>query len=154
MLPPGEAWKGIFMQNDVNVLVVDDDPNIRSAFEDLLRKERCRMIPSSDAADALRLLASHRVALVITDIRLGDRSGVTLLLDIKRLHPELPVIVITGHPGSIAEKDVRLYGAEYYFLKPLELDSLREAIRKCLRVTGAGPVKEHPVSSINHIPPH
>ena len=46
----------------------------------------------------------------------------------------LTIIVITGYPDLINEKDVKAYGADYFFLKPLELDKLREAVRKCLHL--------------------
>jgi len=55
-----------------------------------------------------------------------------LLIKIKQIHPTLPVIVITGYPNLIPEADVRHYGAEYLFVKPLELDQLRDAVRNCL----------------------
>lgn len=125
------------MTHQPNVLIVDDDVNIVSAFEGFLRKEHCAMFACTLVDDALRTLASQRVDLVISDIRLNHESGATLLLRIKQLYPSLPVIIITGHPSLITEKDLRLYGADYYFLKPLELESLRDAVRKCLHPSGA-----------------
>lgn len=120
------------MTHQPHVLIVDDDVNIVSAFEEFLKKEHCTMVASALAEDALRALESQRVDLVISDVRLNRESGITLLLRIKQLYPWLPVIVITGYPSLITEDEVRLYGADYYFLKPLELEALREAVRKCL----------------------
>ena len=124
------------MTHQPNVLIVDDDVNIISAFEGFLKKEHCSMLASSIVEDALRTLETLRVDLVISDILLSQQSGVTLLIRIKRLYPRLPVIVITGHPSLITKEDVRFYGADYYFLKPLELDALRSAVRNCLRLAG------------------
>ncbi len=124
------------MTHQPNVLIVDDDVNIVSAFEGFLKKEHCSMLASSIAEDAMRTLETRRVDLVISDIRLSRQSGVTMLIRIKQLYPWLPVIVITGHPSLISEEDVRLYGADFYFLKPLELDALRDAVRKCLYRSG------------------
>jgi DNA-binding NtrC family response regulator len=120
------------MVRDPTILVVDDDVNILSAFSDFLKQERCTMIAATNADDALKHLAAHHIDLVITDVRLKYQSGVTLCIRIKQLQPELPVIVITGHPNLLTEKDVKIYGADFYFLKPLELDLLRDAVRKCL----------------------
>ena len=117
------------------VLVVDDDENIVSAFEDFLRKEHCTMVSASSAEDALALVSHQTVSAVITDIRMKWQSGVTLLMKIKQLHPTLPVIIITGYPDLIPEADIKHYGAEYLFVKPLELDQLREALRECLKRT-------------------
>ena len=131
------------MSNEHNVLVVDDDVNILSAFKDFLTSEHCSMVAASNAEEAMEHLSTRHIDLVITDVRLKYQSGVTLFIRIKQQHPELPVIVITGHPDLITEKDIRLYGADYYFLKPLELDHLRNAVRKCLHLTGVSSGKHN-----------
>jgi len=117
------------------VLVVDDDENIVSAFREFLAKEQCTVLSTSAAEEALSLLSRTTVSLVITDVRMRWQSGVTLLMRIKQLSPVLPVIVITGHPNLISEEDLRHFGAEYVFVKPLELDQIRNAVRKCLNRT-------------------
>lgn len=114
------------------VLVVDDDPNILSAFKDFFRKEECSIIVSSSSERALELLKQHSVDLIITDIRLKEQSGVTFLLEVKRVWQDIPVIVMTGYPEVINESDVKHYGADYFFQKPLSLEKFREAVRKCL----------------------
>ena len=133
------------MPHQPKVLIVDDDVNILSAFEGFLKAEHCTMIACTNADDALQTLGAQRVQLVISDVRLKNKSGVTLLIRIRQLYPTLPVIVITGHPYLITERDIRLCGASYYFLKPFELDKLRDAVRKCLHLSSE---KHHPY------PPH
>ncbi|MDP1677534.1 MAG: response regulator [Bacteroidota bacterium] len=113
------------------VLVVDDDPNIISAFEDFFQKEECCIISSSSAESAMELLRQHSVDLIITDIRLKEQSGLTFLLEVKRVWRGLPIIVMTGYPEVITESDVKHYGADFFFQKPLDLGKLRDAIRKC-----------------------
>ena len=122
------------MRHHPKVLVVDDDQNILSAFEDFLRKEHCSMIAASNAEEALKKMEQEHVDLLITDIRLRYQSGVTLFMHLREIQPDLPVIVITGYPDLISEEDLKTYGADYFFLKPLELDKLREAVRKCLHL--------------------
>lgn len=120
------------MPHQPTVLVVDDDENIVSAFEDFLKKEHCTMVSAPNAEEALSVIAHQQVNLLITDIRMRWQSGVTLLMAVKQSRPGLPVIVITGYPNLISEADIKQYGAEYFFVKPLELDQLREAVRNCL----------------------
>ncbi len=120
------------MPHQPRVLVVDDNENILSAFREFLGKEHCSVISASGAEDALDVLAEERVSLVITDVRMRWQSGATLLMKIKQISPDLPVIVITGYPNLISEADIHHYGADYFFVKPLELDSLRSAVRACL----------------------
>ncbi len=116
------------------VLVVDDDPNILSAFDDFLRREHCDMIAATSAEEAVEKIRGSEIDLLITDIRLRHQSGVTLFMEAKAIRPRLPVIVITGYPDLISEKDLKAFGADYFFLKPLELNKLREAVRRCLRL--------------------
>lgn len=116
-------------------MVVDDDENILSAFEDFLRKENCQIVAETNAEEALACFEEQRIDLLITDIRLRLHSGITLLLQVRAAYPDVPTIVITGYPDVITEKEAKTYGADYYFLKPLELDKLRCALRKCLGVS-------------------
>ena len=120
------------MSSQRKVLVVDDDENIRAAFSDLLKTEECSMIPAASVEEATAKLIHHHVDLVITDVRLKGQSGATLLLQLKARQPDLPIIVITGYPNSISEHDAKVFGAQYFFVKPLELTTMREAIRSCL----------------------
>jgi len=117
-----------------NVLVVDDDENILSAFRDFLRRENCSAVIASSAEEALKEMDRHTIDLVITDVRLKSQSGITFFMRLKSRRRDLPVIVITGYPNLIGEEEVKALGAEYFFLKPLELDKLREAVRRCLHL--------------------
>ncbi len=114
------------------VFVVDDDDNILYALEDFFRKEHCSMIAASNSEEALKKIANLHIDLLITDIRLKYQSGIRFFMYMKELLPKLPVIVITGYPDVVSEAEVITYGADYFFLKPLELNKLREAVRKCL----------------------
>jgi two-component system, NtrC family, nitrogen regulation response regulator GlnG len=114
------------------VLVVDDEENILSAFKNFLMKEHCEMVAASNAEEAMMVLEKQHMNLLITDIRLKGTSGVTFFMEAKRIHPKLPVIVITGYPDLITEEAIKEYGADFFFLKPLDLGKLRNAIRRCL----------------------
>lgn len=121
------------MSHQPKVLVVDDDENILSAFKGFLKSEGCTMLAARSTQEAIKQIEQHHFSLLITDIRLKYESGVNLFMEIKGTQPAVPVIVITGYPDSVREEDVKAYGADYFFLKPLDLDKLRDAVRKCLR---------------------
>ena len=123
------------MQAYPKVLVVDDDENILSAFEDFLRREHCTMVAATNSEEALRKTLNMRIDLLITDIRLKYQSGVRFFMYMKEHQPKLPVIVITGYPDLLSEAEVITYGADYFFTKPLELEQLRRAVRRCLGFT-------------------
>jgi len=119
------------------ILVVDDDENILSAFEKFLKGEHCSMIAMSDSTEALQRLAKQDISLLITDVRLQYQSGITFLLSARAAYPNLPVIVITGYPDLVTERDAMTYGANFFFVKPLDLEKLREALKTCLHFHNA-----------------
>lgn len=114
-------------------LVVDDDKNIIAAFQQFFKKEQCTLVTASNVEDALEILEHRHIDLLITDIKLRRRSGVTLFTEVRTSMPELPVIVITGYPDLVSESKIRLLGANYFFMKPLDLEELRAAVRNCLQ---------------------
>ncbi len=131
------------MPHQPRVLVVDDDQNILSAFEGFLKKEHCSMVSASTAEEAFTILSHQMIHLLITDVRMKWESGVTLLMKVKQRTPTLPVIVITGYPNLITEPDIRRLGADFYLVKPLELDQLRHAVRACLHLPGVSVDARH-----------
>ncbi|MDE3057054.1 MAG: response regulator [Bacteroidota bacterium] len=121
------------MSNQPVALVVDDDSNIIAAFEQFFKKEQCILTTATNIDDALQLFRERRVDLLITDIKLEGKSGVTLFIEARASNPDLRVIVITGYPDLITESEIKLFGADFFFLKPLDLDELRSAVRECLK---------------------
>ena len=120
------------MTHQAKVLVVDDDENILAAFAEFLKGENCEMVQASSAEEAEEILRQRRIDVLVTDIRLKLKSGVTLFMEVKQEEHTLPVIVVSGYPDQISEAEVKILGAAYYFVKPLELNQLREALRSCL----------------------
>ncbi len=114
------------------VLVLDDDKNILLAFQDFLKGEGCAMAAVPAPKEALQEMEKEEFDLLITDLRLNMESGVTFIIHAKRLQPNTPIIVITGYPDTVSEAELKSYGADYLFLKPLELKELQQAVRSCL----------------------
>lgn len=120
------------MSKEKTVLVVDSDPNILAAFQAFMTKEGYRMMQADNALDAIDQIRNKRIHLLITDIRLSEMSGVAFLLQVKKLAPDLPVIVMSSYTDLISEQDLRRFGADYFLLKPLELAKMRETISRLL----------------------
>lgn len=121
------------MTHTPKVLVLDDDKNILLAFQDFLKGEGCAMVAVPAPKEALQEIEKGKFDLLITDLRLNMESGVTFIIHAKRLQPTTPIIVITGYPDTVSEAELKLYGADYLFLKPLELKELQHAVRSCLQ---------------------
>jgi|WetSurMetagenome_2_1015567.scaffolds.fasta_scaffold591161_1 DNA-binding NtrC family response regulator len=111
------------------VLVIDDDLKILEAFQMLMDSENCTMIAASDVQEAINKAEGKDLDLIITDFMLKTKSSVELFALIKKTHPKVPVVVMTGYPELISERDVHMFGGHYFLTKPLELGRLRRVIR-------------------------
>ena len=85
-----------------SVLVVEDDAALREALVDTLRAADLSAISAADAPAALQLLQSEEIALVISDVQMPGPNGYQLLSSIKRLRPDLPVVLMTAY-GTVAQ---------------------------------------------------
>ncbi len=121
------------MTHRPKVLVFDDDANILLAFQDFLKREGCLMTAAPAPEEALRRLEEEKFDLLITDLRLNIESGVTFVINAKRLQPKISVIAITGYTDTVNESELKSCGASYLLLKPLELKELQHAVRSCLQ---------------------
>ncbi|MFP5285399.1 MAG: response regulator [Thermoanaerobaculia bacterium] len=119
------------------VLVVDDEPSVLFALSEGLadRKRGLKVVTAANGREALSLLESGRVDLVLTDLRMPEMDGFELLAHLRRSHPGLPVILMTalGH----AETEGRLESVEC-FTKPFDVATLKRKISEMLaqRVKG------------------
>ncbi|MGE5401556.1 MAG: response regulator [Ignavibacteriales bacterium] len=113
------------------VLVVDDDKKILEAFKYLMESENCEMIAASDVDEVMEKVQNKHLDMIITDFMLETKSSVELFTLIRKSQPEVPVVVMTGYPELISEKDVKMFGGNYLLTKPLELGKLRNVIRTC-----------------------
>ncbi|HEU5310957.1 MAG TPA: sigma-54 dependent transcriptional regulator [Candidatus Eisenbacteria bacterium] len=115
------------------ILVVDDEPSVLlETSSSLKRHYDVLTAPSADEAE--RVLARERVQLLITDLRLPGKDGLALLESAKASHPDLPVVVMSGH-GTIEEavKAIRL-GAADFVEKPFGPDRLLVTVERALEL--------------------
>ena len=114
------------------ILVVDDDQSIASAFERFLKHEGHVCTLASNAEEALRLAGERDPDLVVMDIRMPGTDGLDVLQQLRSRHPELYVVMMTAYGTSQTSIDAIRAGAFEYLTKPLDLDQLRLVIRKAL----------------------
>ena len=114
------------------ILIVDDEKNIRSSLEGILKDEGYRVRSAPTGEDLLKQVAQGVPDLVILDVWLPGMDGLQALEEVKRVHPELPVIMISGHSTvETAVKATRL-GAYDFIEKPLSLEKTILAVRNAL----------------------
>jgi len=113
------------------VLVVDDEDYIRESIEIILRTEGFEVFSVNSGAKALKVLEEKNIDVVLTDIKMPEMDGVTLLKKIKSEY-QVEVILITGFPSlDTAVESVKL-GAYDYITKPFKVDDLLNKILKAI----------------------
>jgi DNA-binding NtrC family response regulator len=118
-----------------SILIVDDEEGIRHGLVNLFRREGFTVRAAADYEEAVSAAARHPLDAAVVDIRLRrGKSGLDLLAELKRLEPDLVVIVITGY-GSIDTAVSSLRGgASDYFLKPIDNKKLLDAVTRNLEL--------------------
>lgn len=125
------GWNGMERTTQFGVLIVDDEPNIRSGFAKGLAAEADLVETAGNAVEALEKFQSREHALVIVDVRLNcEMSGLELLRRIIHLRPQTAVIVITAHGTVETAVEAMRSGAFDFILKPVDLNLVRQQVRK------------------------
>ncbi len=115
-----------------SVLVVEDDAALREALVDTLQAAGISAIAAPDAPAALQLLQSEEIALVISDVQMPGPNGYQLLSSIKRMRPDLPVVLMTAY-GTVAQAVAAMReGATDYIVKPFDAQALIEMAQRQL----------------------
>ena len=114
------------------ILIIDDEQNIRRTLKDILEDEGYSVLAEAKGRDGLGILSEEPVGLVLLDIRLAEENGLDILRAIREKHPDVEVVMISGH-GTIetAVEAVRL-GAYDFLEKPLSLERVRLAVLRAL----------------------
>lgn len=108
------------MKTTVTVLVVDDEPVMRSLIEKILAREGYRLLTAEDGQSALDMLAQNQVSIVLSDIKMPGMNGFDLLKAIKVQYPDVGVIMMTAFGDTFTVKDALLLGADEYITKPFK----------------------------------
>jgi len=114
------------------ILVVDDERNVHYSFRRVLGNEY-EIVSAFSGTDALQQLAAAAPQLVLMDVRMPGRDGLDTLQEIKRLYPELPVIMMTAFVSAETAIRSTTLSAEDYLVKPFDIDSLKQLIATTLQ---------------------
>ena len=117
----------------VDVLVVEDDADLREAICDTLQLNKISFHDVENGQAAERFLASHSASLVLSDVQMSPGNGYELLSSIRKNQIDVPVILMTAY-GSIPQAvDAIQAGAADYLVKPFEVTNLVNTVRKQIR---------------------
>jgi CheY-like chemotaxis protein len=126
----------------VSILIVDDEPDVAALFRQRFRREARQGLyvlhfafSATEALDRLANGIEPQLIVILSDINMPGMDGLALLREIKKLRPELPVMIVTAYGDEERRRRATEYGAAEFLTKPVDFDCLKEQLR---RFDGAG----------------
>lgn len=117
------------------ILVVDDDPLVRAMLHQVLERAGYEVEVAEDGESAYRLCQEHPIDLIIMDMVMPGKGGAETIAEVRRDFPEVRIVAMSGGGRTGPYGYLKLaerFGAERVFPKPLERDTILEAIDELL----------------------
>jgi len=112
------------------ILVVDDEPEMRNILREVIQSKKCVAIEASKATEALAYMEKYRVDLVLLDIHMQGASGVDLLKVMRRRHLKIPTIIISGFVTEELAAEIAKQGVVGIVAKPFTPTRILDEIQK------------------------
>ncbi len=116
----------------VRVLLVDDESGFTNVLAKRMKKRGLETVSASGGAEAIRKLRAEDFDVAVLDLKMEDMDGIEVLQVFRKMVPEMPVIMLTGHGSETAAREGMRSGASDYLLKPCDLDELIAKIREVI----------------------
>ena len=117
---------------DQTILVVDDDPKIRTLLRNLLEDDGFGVVEAQTAAEVMQVIETSSVSLITLDLNLGADNGIDLACQVRRMS-QVPIIMVTGKEDVIDRVVGLEVGADDYITKPFHVREVLARIRSVLR---------------------
>lgn len=116
-----------------NILIVEDDRELRELFCTVLTQNGYRPLESGDGEEALKVMETEYVDLIISDIMMPNMDGYELTREIRSANMDLPVLMITAKDSSFYKKEGFQAGTDDYMVKPVDVNEMIWRIKALLR---------------------
>lgn len=121
------------MTHDLRILVIDDEEELVSAVVERMKLRNIEAYGAFTAAEALKHLQEKRINVAVLDVKMPGMDGLELLKKIKKMHPAVQVILLTGR-GSEKESEIGIAeGAFDYLIKPVDIEKLIDRMKEAAR---------------------
>lgn len=121
------------MVNMAKILIADDDPEIRAVLRRSLAAPDREILEAADGEATMELARAARPAIVLLDIYMPKKDGVSVLKELAQEIPGTGFIMITGNEDKEVARECLELGAFDYVTKPINMDVLQKIIKKRLR---------------------
>lgn len=131
------------MENEAaSILIVDDEKDMCRVISHIFEKEGMKVRTANDGRAALHIIRSERPNILLADVRMPGMDGMELLRETKKIHTDLPVIMITAYADVSGAVKAMQEGALDYVAKPFNHGELLRIVRKALGVGNPGKKKK------------
>lgn len=115
------------------ILVVDDEPNLRRVLSAVLARDGHQIIVADGGRDAIRKAkAEPKLDLLVTDYLMPDMNGLEVLENVRKQHPGLRALIISGHGTVRSAVEAMRLGAFDFITKPFDVEQVRDAVNRAL----------------------
>lgn len=120
----------------LRVLIVDDEVAYVDVLRRRMQKRDIQVEVAHNGTEAIRKLRESSFDVAVVDLKMEDMDGIEVLKIFKKMEPDMPVIIITGHGSEEAAKDGMACGAYDYLMKPCDFEILMDKIREAVGSRG------------------
>ena len=117
----------------IRLLLVDDEEGYVNVLSKRMTKRNMTVAIALSGAQAIQALRKEDFDVAVVDLKMEDMDGIEVLKVLKKMEPELSVIMLTGHGSEKAAREGIEFGAFDYLTKPCDLDDLVAKIREAYR---------------------
>ena len=114
------------------ILIIDDEKAIRNSLRDILSYEKYEVHEASDGNEGIKMAEADSYDLVLCDVKMPKVDGIEVLSRLQEVHPDLPVVMISGHGTIETAVEAIKKGAYDYISKPPDLNRLLVTVRNAL----------------------
>lgn len=119
------------------VLVVEDHADTLDLIAEMLRRFGYQVRTAVTAAQAVRSVAADRPDAILLDVKLPDAAGVAGLEQLRRVLPDVPIIMLTANTDAAVARETLKRGAFDYITKPFDVDRVRSVLEAALATSGS-----------------
>ena len=128
----------------MRILVADDEVIVRTLLTEVLTEEQYTVETAEDGKQAVDRLDDSSFDLVITDLVMPGLNGIEVLMAVKRIDKQIPVIIVTGYPSVNTAVRLVDLGADDYITKPFNVDLIKITVAKVLRMAKLRSAAQNP----------
>jgi len=123
------------------ILIIDDEPQIRSMLRLMLERDGYEVIEAPDGIEGIRVYRQNPADLIITDLIMPNKDGIGMIIDLKQEFPDVKIIAMSGGGLNKPEgylKGAKKLGASCTLTKPIDREEMLRAVKNTLKGSMVG----------------